>query len=209
MSCIIGLADGDTVFMIGDAFGQGPTGALAIKAEPKVAINGEFLIGASGSTRYGQALRHFFEPPKPSVGQDPLNFMVRDFVPRMQQCLEENEQSLATRIEDESSALVGFRGSLFVVEPNLHVSEARPIGAEDYGVTAAAIGSGGLLALGSIFVQDDIYRGKCYENPRLLLRRAMQAPLHLSASVYEPFTVIELRNQRHRSGKKTPNRASA
>lgn len=64
MTCIIGMIDGDSVVMGGDSAGVDPTTQeLDLCKQPKVFINGPYILGSAGAGRWGQILRHASLPP--------------------------------------------------------------------------------------------------------------------------------------------------
>ncbi|HYG12172.1 MAG TPA: hypothetical protein VD835_19655, partial [Pyrinomonadaceae bacterium] len=62
MTCIVAIAERGKVWMGGDSLGQ-RNGTKLFLAEGKIAQSGEFLIGACGTVRHVNLIRHVFQPP--------------------------------------------------------------------------------------------------------------------------------------------------
>src|SRR3546814_19564698 len=92
----------------------------------------------------GQLLAHSFQPPKWHDDYDVYEYMVRDYVEAVRNCLKSG--GFATR-EKEAVAggtfLVGFKGRLFESADDYQVGESVSIFAE--------FGCGDELAMGSLF----------------------------------------------------------
>src|SRR3546814_9779502 len=77
------------------------------------------------SFRMGQLLAHSFQPPKWHDDYDVYEYMVRDFVEAVRNCLKSG--GFATR-EKEAEAggtfLVGFKGRLFEIADDYQVGES-------------------------------------------------------------------------------------
>jgi hypothetical protein len=81
MTCIVSLVDGDTVYMGGDSAAVEDGHYLTRTRNPKVFINGAYLIGYTSSFRMGQLLE-FADLPQPE-GLDLYRFMATAFVERV------------------------------------------------------------------------------------------------------------------------------
>ena len=64
MTCIVGLSHQGKVFMGGDA-AAADDNIVSARKEPKVFIKNGYLIGYSGSFRFGKVVQYSFNPPKP------------------------------------------------------------------------------------------------------------------------------------------------
>ena len=62
MTCIVGLIDGNRVWMGGDSAGVSGLD-ITVRSDPKVFRNGDFLIGFTSSFRMGQLLAFRLRPP--------------------------------------------------------------------------------------------------------------------------------------------------
>lgn len=175
MTCIAAVTDGKTVWMGADAAGVS-NWELTIRADPKVFISGNFLIGFTTSFRMGQLLHHRFTPPPCYDGRDPFSFMAVDFVDAVRHCLKDggwaekfNEQ------ERGGQFIVGLKGRIFTVDSDFQVGE--PV------VQYAAIGCGGTYALGALHATPD-------KTPAIRVETALRAAEYHSAGVRGPFTIL-------------------
>lgn len=155
MTCIVGLASMGSVYIAADSLGSG-NGAKQEYKTPKLAKLEVFEkkdlsltkinigIGYTSSYRMGDILRYAFTPPPIEVGEDENEYLVKDFIPELIKCFE--EQSFA-KVKDGSKSggnfLVGLRGRLFVVQDDFSILEPS--------LNFAAIGSGQEFALGSLY----------------------------------------------------------
>jgi len=148
------------------------------RADSKVFVNGEFIIGFTTSFRMGQLLRYGFCPPKPTEGKDIFEYMVTDFVDAVRNRLKSGGFA-ATKDGEESGGtfLVGYRGRLFNVQNDYQVAEQFG----DY----AACGCGQDIALGSMFST----KGKPTEER---IRTALEAAEEYNAGVRGPFNILKL-----------------
>src|SRR5882762_2813647 len=176
MTCIAGLVDNGKIYMGGDSAATNGWG-LTILEEPKVFRNKDFLIGCSGAARMITLLRHSLNPPEQEENEDTLLFLATRFIDAVRDCLKNGE--LAKKENEQESMgnsyfLVGYRGQLFCVYNDYHISEAL--------CSYDAIGCGDDLALGVLFAAPDIQPTKRIE---LALRAAEQH----NAGVRGPFYV--------------------
>jgi hypothetical protein len=178
MTCIAGLVADKTVYIGGDSAATSGWG-LTILKEPKVFRNKDFLIGCSGAARMITLLRHSLIPPEQEENEDTLFFMATRFIDAVRECLKngglakkENEQETM----GESCFLVGYRGQLFCVYDDYHLSEALCA----YG----AIGCGDDIALGSLYTTHgmDI-------SPDKRVEMALYASEKHNAGVRAPFLI--------------------
>lgn len=164
MTCIVGFLNGDIVHMAGDHIGTDGY-SREIQGRSKVFRNGDFLIGYTSSFRMGQILEHVWEPPKKSKKcKDVTEFMVKQVVPSLIACFDNNRFIRSINSSDEEAKkavpgqacggefLVGYNGHLFKIESDFSVLECvngyDSIGAgEAYSLGAfSALDSEGLLA---------------------------------------------------------------
>lgn len=123
MTCIIGLAEKKTVFMSADSAGVAGLDIVTRK-DPKVFLNGEFLIGYTTSFRMGQILRYSFNPPKPREGINSYEYMCTEFIDALISSLKDKGFAKVdnNRISG-GTFLVGYRGSLFEIDSDFQVGE--------------------------------------------------------------------------------------
>ena len=63
MTAIVAIRQDNTVYMGGDSAGVAGL-KITIRKDPKVFINGNFLMGFTTSFRMGQLLQYSFKPPE-------------------------------------------------------------------------------------------------------------------------------------------------
>lgn len=183
MTCIVGLEHAGKVYLGGDSAGVGGY-RLAVMAEPKVFKRGKFVIGYTTSFRMGQLLQHTLKPPKwDATWEGNLQgFMVSRFIPAVRNCLREGEYLKKTEeVIRGGTFLVGYRGSLFVVEDDMQVGRV----VDGY----YAVGCGMDLALGSMHTTSTSL-DPFEQMPKHRITLALEAAERFSAGVSGPFTVV-------------------
>ncbi|MDP9372071.1 MAG: hypothetical protein M3Q65_06395 [Chloroflexota bacterium] len=178
MTCIVGLVEGDTVYIGGDSAGVAGY-SLVVRADEKAFRNGPMLFGFTSSFRMGQLLRYAFNPPEYDDRKDLYGYMVTTFVDAVRDCLKAGGYAKKQSDQEEGGTfLVGFRGELFVVEGDYQVGRAR----DGY----YAVGCGAEIALGSLHATAG------YFPPLKRAEVALQAAERFSAGVRGPFVIEEL-----------------
>lgn len=179
MTVIVGVVEGDTVWMGGDsAYSMGSF--LAVRATPKVFKNGPFLIGCCGGPRVRDVLRYAFDPPKHPRGMDIARYMRVAFVDGMREALKRaGVLRKAQDVEEltDSAILVAYRGRLFEIEEDFQVGEPM----DDFG----AVGSGSEVALGALVVTGTV-------TPRKRILGALAASERYNTTVRRPFYVLQM-----------------
>jgi ATP-dependent protease HslVU (ClpYQ) peptidase subunit len=181
MTCIVALEHEGTVWVGGDSAGIDGL-SICNRADEKVFINENLIMGFCGSFRIGQLLRYSLEVPEQSVKQtDDMEYLVNDFVDAVRELL--NEKGAAKKEneleEHESSFIVGFKGKIYVVEEDYQVGRPR----ENY----AAVGCGAQIALGALYATRNSNM-----QPQDRLRVALEAAAEYSAGVRGPFAFLSL-----------------
>lgn len=179
MTCIVGWIENGEVWMGGDSAGVAGMG-LALRKDPKVFRNHDFLVGYTSSFRMGQLLRFKFAPPEHPEGMDTYEYMVSHVVDAVRKCFQDGGY---TRKDNERESggcfLVGYRGRLFTLESDFQVGE----GYQHF----HAVGCGEDIALGAL----DALSG--YDlTPEERVRAALQAAENWSAGVRAPFIIERL-----------------
>jgi hypothetical protein len=174
MTCIVGLVDQGKIYIGGDSAGVGGM-SLIVRADEKVFINGDFIMGFTSSFRMGQLLRYSLKPPVHHPDVDLFGYMVTDFIDAVRTCLKtggfaEKEKE----VEKAGTFLVGFKGRLFKVEGDYQVGES--------GVPYDACGCGEDIALGAMFASPDL-------PPEKRILTALEAAEQYSAGVRRPFII--------------------
>jgi ATP-dependent protease HslVU (ClpYQ) peptidase subunit len=176
MTCIVGVIEGDKVWMGGDSAAFCGT-ALTIRATPKVFKNGAFLIGCCGSPRVRDVLRYHFEPPKHPRGMDIGRYMRVPFIDAMREALKKAGVLRKTHEVEEASdsaVLVAYRGRIFTIEEDFQVGE--PLDG------FAAVGCGSDVAVGALVVSENVA-------PRKRILAALGASERYNTGVRRPFYV--------------------
>ncbi len=177
MTCIVGLVSEDRkVYMGGDSAAVNGWG-LTILKETKVFRNKDFLIGCAGVARMISLLQHSFIPPEQEEDEDTLLFMATRFIDAVRECLKSG--GLAKKENEQESMgnsyfLVGYKGQLFCVYNDYHLSE--PLCNYD------AIGSGDDVALGVLYATPDM-------QPIKRIELALKASEQHNAGVRGPFHI--------------------
>lgn len=183
MTCIVGLISGDKVWVGGDSCASDPDEKV-IRKDPKVFINGPFLIGYAGSYRFGQILRFKFTPPPQEDGMDDYEYLVTAWMDSLRETckdagltkVENNEETLP-----DCSALVGFNGRLYVLDSDLQVGEPSA----DY----YAIGIGAGVSLGALFA---LTASSKTTPPKKRVQMALEASAAYAVGVEAPFVILSL-----------------
>lgn len=175
MSCIAGIRQAGKVFLGADSAGVNGW-QITIRADQKVFISGEYLMGFTGSFRLGQLLQYKLQLPKPPETASKLYpFMVNEFVDATRACLK--TCGVATKeneAERGGTFLVGVRGRLFLIEADYQVAETAD--------AFIAVGCGAPYALGSLATSSG--------SPPARIKRALLTAQHFCMGVRGPFRVL-------------------
>lgn len=181
MTCIVGMVRDNSVWIGGDSAGSDDT-SICIRRDPKIFKSNGFLIGYSGSFRFGQLVRYKFIPPDRSDQRDVFEYMVSDFSEAIRILAKDHGVS---KVEDNVeeitniSLLIGYQGRLFTLEEDFQIGEVIN---EYY-----AIGGGTDLALGSMYTTKDLKY-----TPKKRLQIALEAAAAFSKSVAPPFIILNI-----------------
>ncbi len=177
MTCIVGLVHEGNVYIGGDSAGVAGYG-LTVRADEKVFINGDFVMGFTSSFRMGQLLRYSLKPPKYHPDVDLIEYMVTAFVNDVRECLKTGGYAKKDKEEETAGTfLVGFRGKLFKI--NLDYQVGVPALPFD------ACGCGEDIALGSMYSNAGL-------SPIERITQALEAAEQFSAGVRRPFVVEQI-----------------
>ncbi len=181
MTCIVGLIDGEDVYLGGDS-AVTVGNEITPQRQPKVFRNGEFLLGSSGSARIKQLLCYSFTPPKRPFAKDLESYMATDFLNALRRCFK--DAGLARKISEEESyygsVLIAYRGRLFHLGSNYSMHEAH------YGYDA--IGNGSEIAKGALYATRSL-------PPRERITLALEAAAEHVHYVRPPFTIEVLKGR--------------
>lgn len=184
MTCIVALEHNGDVFVGADSAGIAGWD-LCTRADQKVFINEDFIMGFCGSFRLGQLLRYSFTPPDRSCKQeDDMAYMVNDFVDAVRALLKDKGlmKTDGSDADDmiESSFIVGYRGKIYTVESDFQVGmHTKPY---------FAVGAGAQIALGSL------HSTESESDPQKRLITALEAASTFCAAVCAPYTVLSSEN---------------
>lgn len=177
MTCIVGLVEGDTVWIGGDSAGVAGYD-LTVRADQKVFRNGDMIFGFTSSFRMGQLLRYALKVPDHDPRIDVDKWMVTTFIDAVRSCLKEHGwASRSNEHEEGGHFLVGYRGRLFGIEGDYQVG----LSVDGFDAT----GCGEQIARGALFVNGHL-------PARERVEQALQAAEHFSAGVRGPFHVVSL-----------------
>lgn len=178
MTCIVGIANGTTVFLGGDSASVGGLD-LSRTLHPKVFRNGLYIMGYTTSFRMGQLLE-FADLPKPTKTdkENLYRFMITKFVPAIREVFKEGGYlKVSESVEKGGTFLVGVKGQLFIIDSDFQVQQK----VEHY----YACGCGEPYALGAMHATE----GK---PPRERLQIALEAAEQYSGGVSAPFHFIQV-----------------
>lgn len=177
MTCIAALVDKGIIYMGGDSAGVSGY-EMQRRADSKVFINGEFIIGFTSSFRMGQLLRYSFSPPTKKENQDLFKYMVTDFVDAVRNCLKQGGYARIDNNEDTGGTfLVGHYGRLFLIDSDFQVGEML----EPY----VAVGCGQPYAVGSLYSTETL-------EPNLRIKKSLESAEMFNAGVRSPFNIMQL-----------------
>lgn len=178
MTCIVGLIDKGKVYMGADSAGVAGGYVSHIRADQKVFIEGDFIIGFTTSFRMGQLLQYKLQVPGRPESLDVFKYMVTSFVEAVRKCLRDGGfAEKKDEVEKAGVFLVGYQGRLFRICSDYQVTENL--------LPYDAVGSGGEVALGALFANGHL-------EPEERLLQALEAAEQFSASVRRPFVIKQL-----------------
>lgn len=172
MTCIVGMSNGDNVYIGGDRGISNNDNILSL-CRPKVAKNGEYIIGYAGSQGVGQ-LAHIMTTPV--IGKDIEKTLRTSFIKSLKTIIDEFGPSNLTESENHTDFLVGCKGRLFEISTNdWSVSELE----------YSAVGSGSNIALGSLYTTS-LYDLSIKERVQI----ALDSAIALSPTCQAPIDIL-------------------
>ena len=175
MSCIVGIVEGDEVYVGADSAAVSGYEVRESRV-PKVFSNGPFVIGYTTSFRMGQILQYHLRPT-PQGPESEMQYMVCTFVEAVRRCLKEHGFSkVENNVEVGGLFLVAYRGALYRVENDFQVNL--------FADGVIAIGCGREYALGALRALETM-------PARERLIRALEVAAHYSGDVMGPFLVLK------------------
>lgn len=183
MTAIAALVTKDgTVWIGGDSAGVDGNYGLRVRKDPKVFINGPFIMGFTTSFRMGQLLHYTFSPPKQPKGMGVDKFMNTIFIEAVRSCLKDG--GFAEKENDAESGgtfIVGYKGRMFTIGSDYQVGfPLQPF---------AAVGCGDDLCQGSLHSTDKLK----VEDPKTRIKMALEAAESFSAGVRGPYVIKSLK----------------
>lgn len=176
MTAIAGLVHAGKVYLAGDSAAVSGWD-LTVRSDPKVFVNGPFVMGFTTSFRMGQLLHWAFVPPEHHVDVTDDQYMATTFIDAVRSCLGAGGYAKKDgERESGGTFLVGYHGRLWVVGDDYQVGE--PL----YGIAAAGCGDNQVLG--------SLHTSQGWVDPTVRLLRAMEAAERYSAGVRGPFTVV-------------------
>ena len=173
MTAIVGIAEKGTVYIGGDSAGVGGL-SLSVRDDEKVFINGPFIMGFTTSFRMGQLLHYKFNPPKQTINESDMQYMVTSFIDAVRQCFKESGYGSGA---DNSGGcfLVGYKGTLYTIYNNFQVGINK--------IGYSAVGCGADLCLGSM-------HSTVGQKPKDRIKKALEAATEFSAGVSAPYLIL-------------------
>ena len=172
MTCIVGISDGDSVYIGGDR-GSSDGSSILPLTRPKVKRCGDYLIGYAGSQGIGE-LAHFIDMPP--INKNIEKTLRTTFISTLKDAIEQYGD--AYHLEDNSTDwLVGVNGKLFEISSeDWHISEFE----------YSAIGSGGNIALGSL------HTSRKWQDQEKRIKYALQAAVDISPTCLDPIDIYKV-----------------
>ena len=176
MTCIVGMLNGNGVTIGADSAGVSGT-ALVIRKDPKVFINGDFLIGCTSSFRMIQLLQYSLKVEKRPTKMDVHEYMCTTFIDSVRKTFKDGGYLQKETDGEEKGGLflVGYEGRLFKIDTDFQVGESFD-GFE-------SVGCGDDFALGSLCTTRGILDMSVEERITLALKVASER----SSGVRPPF----------------------
>jgi ATP-dependent protease HslVU (ClpYQ) peptidase subunit len=153
--------------------------SISARGDPKVFINGDYMIGFTTSFRMGQLLRYKLEPSPCPKRMDLERHMSTTFIDEVRKCFSDNGVMKTDNGEESCGTfLVATKGRIFVVESDFQVGWNR--------VPYDAVGCGKDLALG---VMHALHR-QTHVLPQDIVMSALEGAEEFSAGVCGPFNIV-------------------
>jgi len=135
MTVIVGIADGDKVYIGGDRAASDGDSIISM-SRPKVGVRGDWIYGYSGDIGIGQYL-DVIDLPILKDNDDPYMVIINELI----YTLHERIDKIINNDEPQADFLIGAKGRLFEIS-----TEAWGV----VEVNESSIGSGSQFALGSL-----------------------------------------------------------
>jgi hypothetical protein len=169
MTCIVGIANGTNVYIGADRSASDDITMVSMY-RPKVHIKNDFIFGYSGSAGTGQLMEMInFN----NIDEDPYYYIRLEVVKQLK-----NAMDAFGVVSDEHDAqfLIGNKGRLF---------ELCTVDWSVIEVQESAVGSGGPIALGSLYTTSSLYTDNT-----IRIRIAIDAAIKYSPHCIGPIDVL-------------------
>ena len=177
MTCIVATVFGGEVFMAGDLMGSNGF-VKKVYPDPKVFKNGDFVVGYTSSFRMGQLLQYNWKQPPRIEGLTDRQYLQVDVIESMRGVFNAYGYGSNEGLEDiGGNFLIGYKGSLYEMQPNFSILKH-----EDF----AAIGSGQDYANSVLSVLEVTIKSP--EDVVECLGTAIKTAARFTTSVSEEFT---------------------
>lgn len=179
MTCITGATKDGKVWLGSDSVADDGWHQYAISAGSKLfeldAGSSKITFGYTTSFRFAQLIEHNLTLPDDRKHYDPQAYLIGEVIPAIRSTLSDGGWlRKKDEREDGGSALIGYRGRLFVLQDDLSVLEP--------GLPYFAVGSGASLALGAMHFADSVGR-----KPESVVLAGLKAAADLDPHVLPPF----------------------
>lgn len=142
MTCIIAVEHDGKVYMGGDSL---ELCGLDIERAPKVFVSGEFIVGSTGSVRFGQLIEFNLFYPERTDGDSDMGYIVQRLIPAIRQCAKDHGYTkIESNVEKlKDILLIGYRGKIYKIHSDFSVQHPSRL--------FCAVGCGEDFALGAMF----------------------------------------------------------
>lgn len=172
MTCIVGLVEGNKVWMAGDSVASDGN-IEVVRKDVKIFKKSGVIIGCTGSYRMMQILQYHLKVPSYKGSNDLMKYMVTKFIPAIK------KEFLDHNYGDEEKGgtfLIGIKNRLFAIYNDFQVEEVES------GINS--VGCGSDFALGSLYSTVDFDL-----SPKERLVLALEVSSELSPGVGGPFII--------------------
>lgn len=180
MTCIATIAHHGKVTMGCDSAATYPNFNIITIASSKMFSMGEIQVGVCGSGRVQDIMNYQLKLPSlPRKLVDLRRWLVVEFIPRTRLAFREGGLThVKNEVETfEGAMLLAIRGRVFLLECDFQIEEDT--------LPFAAIGSGGLIASGSLYSTQETGL-----SPKQRVTLALEAAERYNAAVRRPFNVV-------------------
>ena len=178
MTCVVAIAKDGVVYMGADSGGSDEeSDIIANFKDKKVFVRNGYVIGYSGSYRFGKLLEHVFELPQiptSAISDIKLDKFVNGIL--MPSLREQSKKLDLDKDELDFDCLIGIKGHIFEVSNGWFALE--PV--DNY----LSCGSGTKFALGSLHTTQG------WKDPVKRINVALSAAAQYAMTVAEPFTIV-------------------